>query len=109
MMSLSSDHSQPAFRALADPTRRAILALLKDGDMPVNDIAARFDMTRPAVSKHLTILEEGGLIISRKDGRERINALRPEGFQSAAQWISTFSEFWDDRLAKLKHAVENTQ
>ena len=100
------DNHQPVFRALADPTRRAIIAMLADGARPVGDIAAEFDMTRPAVAKHLAILKEGGVVTTEKKGRERINRLNPEALKSAADWLRYFDRFWDDRLAKLKTEVE---
>ena len=101
-----NDHAQPVFRALADPTRRAILAMLSEGERPIGEIAAEFDMTRPAVAKHLAILREGDLIRVEPRGRERINFINPRGLKTAAQWIRLFDQFWDDRLAKLKEMVE---
>ena len=103
---VSFDSHQPVFRALADPTRRAIIAMLADGARPVGDIAAEFDMTRPAVAKHLAILKEGGVVTTEKKGRERINRLNPAALKSAADWLRYFDRFWDDRLAKLKTEVE---
>lgn len=100
------DNAQPVFRALADPTRRAIISMLADGARPIGDIAAEFDMTRPAVAKHLNILREGGVISVERQGRERINRLNPDGLKTAADWLNYFDRFWDDRLAKLKTEVE---
>ncbi len=100
------DPAQPIFRALADPTRRAILAMLASGDRPIGDIAAKFDMTRPAVAKHLAILKEGDLISVEAIGRERINKLNPAALKTAQDWLNHFDHFWDDRLSKLKQAVE---
>ena len=101
-----SDPRQPVFRALADPTRRAIISMLSCGPRPVGDIAAAFEMTRPAVAKHLAILKEGGLIKVDIKGRERINRLNPAALKSAADWLNYFDRFWDDRLEQLKQAVE---
>lgn len=101
-----TDSAQPVFRALADPTRRAIIAMLADGARPIAEIASEFDMTRPAVAKHLAILREGDLITVEPRGRERINRLNPKGLKTAAQWINLFDRFWDERLAKLKQVVE---
>lgn len=97
---------QPVFRALADPTRRAIIAMLADGERPIGDIAAAFEMTRPAVAKHLAILKEGGVVRVEKKGRERINRLNPAALKSAADWLNYFDRFWDEKLEKLKQAVE---
>lgn len=103
------DHQQPVFRALADPTRRSIIDLLQVEPLPIATIAEQFDMSRPAVAKHLSILKEGGLIAVEKKGRERINHLTPGGLKTIAEWINHFDQFWDDRLAQLKKAAEETQ
>ncbi|WP_044006988.1 metalloregulator ArsR/SmtB family transcription factor [Jannaschia sp. CCS1] len=97
---------QSTFKALADPTRRDILALLGSRDMSIGDVASHFDMTRPAVKKHLAVLAQGQLITVTPKGRERINAINPDGFRAMESWLSTFDRFWDDRLAALKSAVE---
>jgi DNA-binding transcriptional ArsR family regulator len=81
--------------------------MLSAGPRPIGDIAAEFDMTRPAIAKHLAILREGGLISVEAQGRERINRLNPCGLKKAADWINHFDRFWDDRLAKLKQVVED--
>lgn len=105
-MNIDPHLHQPVFRALADPTRRAIIAMLSEGERPIADIAAKFEMTRPAVAKHLAILKEGGVIRVEKKGRERINRLDPSALKSAADWLNYFDKFWDDKLEKLKQAVE---
>ena len=97
---------QGAFRALGDPTRRMILTHLSAGEMTIGEVAERFDVTRAAVKKHLKILEEGRLISVHPRGRERINRLEPSGLKQAADWINSFSRFWDERLAKLQTAIE---
>ena len=109
MMAQSPDIVQGAFRALADPTRRNILKMLSRRDMTIGDISDRFAMTRAAVKKHLTVLEEGRLISVQPRGRERINRLEPQGLKTAADWLDYFNEFWDDRLAALRDAVENEE
>ncbi len=101
------DQVQGAFRALADPTRRQILKHLSRHEMSIGDVANRFDITRAAVKKHLTILEEGRLISVTARGRERFNRLEPEGLKSAADWLGFFDRFWDHRLDDLKSAIEN--
>ena len=105
-MTLPLDHTQPVFRALADPTRRAIIMLLADKDLRVGDIAARFEMTRPAAAKHLAVLKSADLIHVSQAGRERINHLNPAALKAATDWLAWFDRFWDDRLAALKSAVE---
>lgn len=102
----SHDVTQGVFRALADPTRRAILQQLRAGPKGVNALAQGFEMSRPAVAKHLKILEEGRLITVEQRGRERLNHLQPEMLALALRWFGFFDGFWDDRLAGLKHEVE---
>ena len=97
---------QPLFRALADPTRRDILLMLRDDDLTIAQVAGRFEMTRAAVKKHLTVLSDGGLITVRTQGREKYNALNPEAFAPLMDWLSYFNTFWDDRLGSLKTLIE---
>lgn len=98
--------TQGAFRALADPTRRAILVQLSDRDMTIGEVVDCFDVTRAAIKKHLTILEEGQLITVRTSGRKRINRLQPDGLKKVADWIAYFDSYWDDKLTSLKTAIE---
>jgi DNA-binding transcriptional ArsR family regulator len=98
---------QPVFRALADPTRRAIIAMLAEGERPIAEIAAAFDMTRPAIAKHLAVLREGRLIDVEPRGRKRINRLNPRALRTAADWLNHLDVFWDERLAALRAVVEN--
>jgi DNA-binding transcriptional ArsR family regulator len=105
MMSLE----QGAFRALADPTRRQILMHLGSSDMTIAEVSEQFDMTRGAVKKHLTILQEGNLISVHARGREKINRLEPEGLKAAADWLNYFNRFWDDKLSALQSAIEDHQ
>lgn len=106
MINPTQDGIQGAFRALADPTRREILLHLSRSELTINDVAGHFDMTRAAVKKHLTILEEGELITVHPRGRERINRLRPQGLKLATDWLDYFHQFWDQRLDALKTAAE---
>ncbi len=102
----SQHSSQPVFRALADPTRRVIIAMLAEGPRRIGDLVVEFDMTRPAIAKHLAILKQGGLVCVENKGRERINRLNPDALKSAADWINQFEQFWDEHLTKLKAVVE---
>lgn len=97
---------QFAFRALADPSRRAILKHLSEGEMTIGEVTERFDMTRAAVKKHLNVLEEGRLISVHPRGRERFNRLEPMALKSVADWLNFFSDFWDEKLHKLQAAVD---
>ena len=98
--------AQSSFRALADPTRRDILRLLRDQDMTIAEVSGNFDMTRAAVKKHLTILSDGGLITVNPRGRERVNAINPMGLSPILDWLSFFDAFWDEKLSDLKSAIE---
>ena len=100
---------QAVFRALADPTRRAIIELLAEAPMTASDVAGRFDISRPAVAKHLKVLAEGDVIEVRQKGRERISSLKPQSLKRAAQWLAYFDRFWDARLENLKSVVEDAE
>ena len=100
---------QAAFRALADPSRRMILVHLSDKDMTIGEVAEQFDMTRAAVKKHLTVLEEGKLISVRARGRERINRLEPAGLKPVSDWLGYFNQFWDERLSRLQDAIDKNE
>ena len=106
MMERVSLEVQGAFRALADPSRRAMLRYLSERDMTSGEVAGHFDMTRAAVKKHLSVLEEGHLISVHPKGRERINRLEPMALKSVVDWLTHFSKFWDEKLDKLQTAVE---
>ncbi len=106
MMQTTPTQLQGTFRALADPSRREMLAFLRDGEMTIAEVVDHFPMTRAAVKKHLIILEEGNLISVHARGRERINRLEPMALKEVAGWLDYFSSFWDDKLTKLHAAVE---
>jgi DNA-binding transcriptional ArsR family regulator len=89
------------FAALADPTRRAIVERLSRGEASVSELAEPFEMSLPAVTKHLSVLEQAGLIASHKDGRVRHCELNEEPMRAAIQWIATYGRFWDDQLDSL--------
>lgn len=93
-------------QALAEPKRLDILRHLKQGEMTAGQIADRFDVTRPAISHHLGVLEEAGLVSVRRDGTRRRYRLRPEGFAEMRDFID---EFWEVGLARLKRAAERRQ
>jgi DNA-binding transcriptional ArsR family regulator len=95
-----------ALRAIVEPRRRQILALLRDGEVPAGRIAAHFDVTRPAVSQHLKVLKEAGLVTERRQGTMRLYRARPEGL---ADLRSFLEEFWDERLDALKRAAEREE
>lgn len=97
---------QTVFRAISDPTRRQILGLLADQPMTIGEVTEHFDMTRPAIAKHLHILEEGDLIRVEVRGRERLNHFNPDPLKNVADWVAIFDRFWDAKLDNLKNALE---
>jgi DNA-binding transcriptional ArsR family regulator len=97
------------FSALADPTRRAILARLALGEASVGELAEPFKISLPAVSRHLKVLESAHLIAREKDAQWRRCRLRPEPLKEAADWISRYREFWEDRLDALAGYLEQVK
>jgi len=95
------------FHALSDSTRRAILARLASGDAVVSELAEPFDMSLPAISKHLNVLEKAGLLLRHKDGRIRRCELVAGPLESAADWIQFYRQFWDSQLDSLADYLEN--
>jgi len=95
------------FQALADPTRRAIMARLAEGESSVNELATPFDISLPAISRHLKVLEEAKLIERRKDAQFRRCRLRPENLQAAAAWINHYKRFWEGQFDQLAAYLED--
>ena len=89
------------FAALADPTRRSILTRLSAGDSSVMALAAPFDVSLPAISKQLRVLERAGLLVQEKDGRIRRCKLEAQPMKEAVDWIAQYRRFWDDKLESL--------
>ncbi|WP_219857608.1 ArsR/SmtB family transcription factor [Bacillus licheniformis] len=86
-----------------------MLKLLAGKELPVTDISSHFPMSRTAVSKHLRVLSEAGLVSGRKAGREKLYRLHPEPLAELQQWLAYFDMYWDNKLSLLKHKVENDQ
>ncbi len=101
MVNYSEQTLDATFGALADPTRRAILARLASGEATVSELAQPFEMSLPAVSKHLGVLEEAGLLMRAKDGRIRRCSLLAGPMREASDWISDYRRFWEDRFDAL--------
>jgi DNA-binding transcriptional ArsR family regulator len=97
------------FGALSDPTRRAIVERLTEGEATVGELAEPFEMSLPAVSKHLTVLEEAGLLTRTKEGRVRHCELVEEPLRDALQWIATYGRFWEDQLDSLEKFVAQSR
>ena len=105
-------HSTPldlAFHALSDPTRRAVISRLAQGEVPVSVLAEPFDMTLPSFAQHLRVLEDCGLIASEKRGRSRWCRLVQERFGEAAEWMGTERQRWTERLDRLELYLDKTQ
>ena len=100
--------STDIFQAIADPTRRALLDRLRDGEQPVKQLAEPFNMSLPAISQHLQILCEAGLVEVRKAGRQRLYRLNPEPLKEVSDWITHYEQFWQEKLDALgKYLEEN--
>ena len=97
---------EAALKAIAAPRRRQILTLVRDGELSAGEIAGHFDVTRPAVSQHLNVLKEAGLVTERRNGTRRLYRARPEGL---AQLKAFLEEFWDERLGALKAEAEREE
>ena len=97
---------EAALRAIAAPPRRRILTLVRDEELTAGEIASHFDVTRPAVSQHLTVLKEAGLVSERRNGTRRLYRARPEGLAELKDFLE---EFWDVRLEALKREAEKEE
>ncbi len=97
------------FRALSDSTRRRILMQIRDHDHTVNDIASEFEISLPAVSKHLKVLENAGLISRIKEGRKRLCHVEPKMLDGALAWLEFYQSFWNQRLDSLKELLEHNK
>lgn len=107
MASASAKHD--VFQAIADPTRRSLLKLLGDGELPVTAISGHYPMSRTAVSKHLRILADAGLVRERKVGRETRYRLDPEPLLELKRWLSYYERYWENKMAALKRFVESDE
>ena len=95
------------FRALADPSRRAIFEQLTRGESAVKDLTARFEISQPAVSQHLAALRSAGLVRERREGRLVYYRVEPKGLRPLVAWIGHYQTFWVDRLANLQRLLED--
>lgn len=104
-----TDRLSMTFAALADPTRRAILARLAMGETTVNDLARPFDMSGPAISKHLKVLEHAGLITRGREAQWRPCRIEPLGLRSVDDWLERYRRFWEERLDRLEDLLNELQ
>lgn len=106
---MSTDQLSVTFAALADPTRRAILAHLAKGEASVTELAQPFEMSLPAISKHLKVLERAQLIARSREAQWRPCRLDAEPLKDAADWIEQYRQFWDERLDRLEDYLHELQ
>ena len=106
---MTTDQLTTTFAALADPTRRAILARLAQGEATVNELAEPFPITLQAVSKHVKVLERAGLIARGRSAQMRPSRLQGTGLKQAADWLAEYREFWDDRFDRLDDHLRDIQ
>ncbi len=97
------------FRAIADPTRREILSLLRGGRQTVGEVAGNFEMSRPAISKHLRLLRSAGLVVTRQDGTARLCSLNAKPLRAINEWLRDYETFWSETMQNLKSYVEENQ
>ena len=97
---------EAALKAIAEPRRRTILTLVRDGELSAGEIAAHFDVTRPAISQHLRVMKDAGLVTERRDGTKRFYRAKPE---TIAELRAYLEGFWDDSLRSLKAAAEQEE
>lgn len=109
---MNADHLSSVFGALADPTRRAILAQLTEGDRSVMELSAPFPVSQPAISRHLKVLERAGLISRSRRATVRLSHLEAEPLREATEWLARYQSYWDesyDRLDALLAALKDDQ
>ena len=108
-VALSSDPLSATFAALADPTRRAIIARLARGETTVTELSKPFDMSGPAISKHLKVLENAGLITRSRDAQWRPCKIEPQALKSLDEWLDQYRQFWEQRLDRLEDYLRELQ
>ena len=106
---MQADRLSTVFGALADPTRRAILTRLADGDLAVRDVAAPFPMSQPAISRHLKVLEDAGLISRSRRATARLSHLEAEPLRDATAWLARYQAYWDERYDQLDELLAKLQ
>ena len=106
---MNANHLNAVFAALADPTRRAILARLAAGDATVNELAEPFAMSQPAISKHIKVLERAGLVSRRREAQRRPCHLESAPLSGASAWLEKYRRFWEERFERLDSVLDDMQ
>lgn len=109
MATIKRKRDNAAFRAIADPTRREILSLLRGGARSVGDITVNFRTSRPAISKHIRVLRSAGLVVTRKEGTARVCKLNAKPLRAVGAWLWEYEALWGESLHGLKKYVEETE
>ncbi len=107
-MNTNDQQLDSVFQALSDTTRRNILMRTRNSDETVSDLTAHYNMSMPAITKHLNVLEQAGLIVRRKEGRKRLCRAEPKNLTNAMEWLEYYQEFWNEQLESLKQFVEKS-
>jgi DNA-binding transcriptional ArsR family regulator len=105
MPSVTPDEDK-LFQALADSSRRAILQSLTQGEAAVRDLTARFDLSQPAISQHLAVLKDAGLVVSRREGRLVYYRVEPQGMKPLFDWLTHYRFFWSERAVRLEQLLD---
>lgn len=108
MVTKARPRTDSAFGAIADPTRRAILDLVRQRELSAGDIARRFPVSRPAIAKHVRVLRQAGLLRERREATQRFYRLDPAALQEVDRWLAPYRLFWAARLTDLKRVVEES-
>ena len=108
-MANRSQASSSVFQAVADPTRRAILDHLKDGEQGAGFLCTQFAISQPAVSQHLRVLLDAGLVSDRRDGRQRLYKLEPVALKEVGDWVKEYERFWQQKLDALRDYLDRKQ
>jgi DNA-binding transcriptional ArsR family regulator len=109
MVTVRRQKRDVVFRAIADPSRRKILALLRDRQQTVGEIAGNFSTSRPAISKHLRLLRSAGLVVTNQRGTARICELNAKPLRAINDWLQEYEAFWNENLRSLKNYVEENR
>jgi len=109
MVTIRRKQRDVVFRAIADPTRREILSLLRNGRLTVGEIAGNFRMSRPAISKHLRLLRSAGLVVTHRSGAARLCDLNAKPLRAIGDWLRDYEAFWSETMQNLKSYVEENR